>query len=507
MTQAAVQARCFNCIRKVRRMTSRLFTSLICFSFVFAFPLRAQEPVDRGVIAKIREEGLNRSQVLKTFTHFTEAIGPRLTGTPQVRAASEYAKMLLAEWGLDNPRLEAWNFGRGWQLERFNIEMIEPRYMPLVGYPEAWSASTTGELTGKPVLLGGKTQADLEKMKGQLKGAIVFSQPPQTYFERADRKQPTLFDEPVPIGQPRGPAGSQPMITPAPSNKLLFESGAGVVLRPNRGEHGTLFVLGRDNADAALPSVVLSAEHYNMIVRMIELGLAIKLRVNVQTKFLTDDKNGYNLLAELRGSDLKDETVMIGAHVDSWHSSPGATDNADGSAVVLEAMRILKSIGVKPRRTIRVALWSGEEQGLHGSRKYIEKYLAGDANKAARDKFYAYFNLDPGTGPIYGWYLENNEAVKPTFDAWLEPFKDLGARKNILQPIGSTDHVSFVRAGVAGFNPVQDYVDYDIRTHHTNMDTHERVKEQDLKQCAIVLASFAYHAAMRAERLPTNAPK
>jgi carboxypeptidase Q len=430
-----------------------------------------------------------------------------LTGSPQVKAASEYAKTRLAEWRLENPRLEAWEFGRGWSLEKFSVEMIEPRYMPLVGYPEAWSASTAGELTGSPVLLGGKAPADIEKLKGQLKGAIVFSQPLQTYFERADRKQPTLFDEPVRIGQPSAPVGSQPMITSTAMNNLLFDSGAGVVIRPNRGEHGTLFVLGRDNREAALPSIVLSAEHYNMIVRMTELGVPVKLRVNVQTKFLTDDKNGYNVLAELPGSDLKDETVMIGAHLDSWHSSTGATDNADGSATVLEAMRILKTIGVKPRRTIRMALWSGEEQGLFGSMRYVEKYLAGDANKAARDKFYAYFNLDPGTGPVYGWYLENNSMIKPIFDAWLEPFKDLGARKNVLQPIGSTDHVSFIRAGVAGFNPIQDYVDYDIRTHHTNMDTYERVKEKDLQQCAIVLASFAYHAAMRAERLPTVPPK
>jgi hypothetical protein len=487
-------------------MTTRFLGLLVCFSFLTAVPLRAQEPVDRAVIAKIRDEGLNRSQVNKIFSHFTEVIGPRLTGGPEVKAAADYSKGLLTNWGLSDPRLEAWDFGRGWTLEKFGIEMIEPRYMPLIGYPEAWSASTAGELTGKPVLVGDKAQADLEKMKGQLKGAIVFSQPLQTYFERADRKQPTLFDEPVPIGQPRAPQGSQPMITGAAMNKVLFESGAGVVIRPNRGEHGTLFVLGRDNGDTALPSVVLSAEHYNMIVRMIELGVPVKLRVNVQTKFLTDDKNGYNVLAELPGTDLKDETVMIGAHLDSWHSGTGAADNADGSAVALEAMRILKAIGAKPRRTIRLAIWSGEEEGLLGSQKWVQTNLAGDANKAARDKFYAYFNQDPGTGPIYGWYLENNAAAKPIFDAWLEPFKDLGARKNILQPIGSTDHVSFIRAGVPGFNAVQDYDLYDTRIHHTNMDTYERVSEKDLKQSAIILASFAYHAAMRAERLPTPAP-
>jgi hypothetical protein len=487
-------------------MIEKLFAGLVCFAMLFAIPGVAQESVDRSVIAKIRDEGMNRSQVLKSFTHFTEVIGPRLTGSPAVRSASEYGKARLVEWGLENPRLEAWEFGRGWSLKKFSVEMIEPRYMPLIGYPEAWSASTAGELTGKPVLLGDKTAADLEKMKGQLKGAIVFSQPLQTYFERADRKQPTLFDEPVAIGQPRGPVGAQPMITSSATNKLLFDTGAGVIIRPNRGEHGTLFVLGRDNGEAAMPSVVLSAEHYNMIVRMSELGLPVKLRVNVQAEFLNDDKNGYNLLAELPGTDLKDETVMIGAHVDSWHAGTGATDNADGSAVVLEAMRILKAIGAKPRRTIRMALWSGEEEGLFGSTRYVEKYLAGDANKLARERFYAYFNLDPGTGPIYGWYLENNAALAPIFDAWLEPFKDIGARRNILQPIGSTDHVSFIRGGVVGFNAVQDYVDYDIRTHHTNMDTYERVKEQDLKQSAIVLASFAYHAAMRAERLPVAAP-
>lgn len=469
-----------------------------------AIPLNAQEQVDREIIAKIRDEGLNRSRVYETFTHFTEVVGPRLTGTPALKSAAEYSRDLLKNWGLSDPRLEAWEFGRGWTLRSQTIEMIEPRYMPLIGYAEAWSASTKGEITTPPVFLGNKTQAEIEKMKGKLTGAIVMSQPIQTSFERVDRPQPTLFDKPVAIGQPRPPAGSSPFVTPQAMNKILSETGAAVILRPNRGEHGTLFVLGRDNGDAAMPSVILSAEHYNMIARMLELGVKVKLRVNVQTKFHTDDKNGYNVIAELPGSDLKDETVMIGAHLDSWHSSTGATDNADGSAVVLEAMRILKAIGARPRRTIRMALWSGEEEGLLGSQKYVQKYLAGEANSAARGKFYAYFNLDPGSGPIYGWYLENNTGLQPIFDAWLEPFKDLGARKNILQPIGSTDHVSFNRAGVLGFNPVQDYENYDIRTHHTNMDSYERVKSDDLKQCAIVLASFAYHAAMRNDKLPTS---
>lgn len=464
--------------------------------------ITGQEPIDTAINAKIRDEGLNRSQVMRPFSHFTEVIGPRLTGSPAMKTAAEYARDLLKEWGLFDPRLDTWDFGRGWTLERSTIEMIEPRYMPLIGYPEAWSASTKGEIIGTPVFIGDRSQADVEKMKGQLNGSIILSQPLQAFFERIDRKQPTAFDAPVQIGQPRPTQPTAPMISPAAVNKTLYETGAAVILRPNRGEHGTLFVLGRDNGDLAMPSMVLSAEHYNMIVRMLELGVKVKLRVNIQAKFHTDDKNGYNVLAELPGTDLRDETVMIGAHLDSWHSGTGAADNADGSAVALEAMRILKVIGAKPRRTIKLAIWSGEEEGLLGSRAYVSKYLEGDKNRAARDKFYAYFNQDPGTGPIYGWYLENNAALKPIFDAWLEPFKDIGTRRNILQPIGSTDHVSFNRAGVPGFNAVQDYDLYDTRIHHTNMDMFERVREQDLKECAVVLASFAYHAAMRKEKLP-----
>jgi carboxypeptidase Q len=479
---------------------------LILASLFLTIAVPAQEKVDASVNAKIRDEGLNRSQVLKTFEHFTEAIGPRLTGSTAVKAADDYSVARLKEWGYADAHLDPWNFGRGWELQKSTIELIEPRYTPLIGYPEAWSASTPGEIVGTPVFIGDKTLAQLQAMKDQLKGAIVLSQPLQDSFERIDRKQPTMFDEPVPIGQPRPPAGSAPFITPAAVNKAIFETGAAAILRPNRGEHGTLFVLGRDNGDAAMPSMILSAEHYNMLVRMLQLGLKPKVRVNIQAKFQTDDKNGYNIIADLPGTDKKQEIVMIGAHLDSWHAGTGAADNADGAAVALEAMRILKAIGVQPRRTIRLGVWNGEEEGLLGSQAYVTKYLAGDANKANRDNFDVYLNQDPGTGPIYGWYLENNSAVKPIFDAWLEPFKNLGARRNILQPIGSTDHVSFNRVGVTGFNAVQDYDLYDTRIHHTNMDTFERVREQDLKECAIVLASFAYHAAMRDEKIPANPP-
>jgi Zn-dependent M28 family amino/carboxypeptidase len=264
-----------------------------------------------------------------------------------------------------------------------------------------------------------------------------------------------------------------------------------------------MFVLGRDGGENAQPSVIVAGEHYNMILRMMEAGLPVKLRVNVKSRYL-DDLNAYNVLAEMPGSDpkLKDEVVMIGAHLDSYHSAPGATDNADGSAIALEAMRILSAVGAKPRRTIRVALWGGEEQGLRGSREYVRRHLAGDANAAARDRFSVYFNIDPGTGPVYGWFLQGQENARATMDAWLEPFKDIGARRNVIDSIGSTDHLSFTAVGLPGFNPIQDYVDYDVRTHHTNVDTFERVKESDLKQAAVILASFAYHAAVRDAMMP-----
>lgn len=278
------------------------------------------------------------------------------------------------------------------------------------------------------------------------------------------------------------------------------------MLRPSQGQHGTLFVLGRRNTpDDAVPSVVLAAEHYNMLVRLLQAGAPVELRVEVGSRYHAEDTNGYNVIAEIPGVDpaLRDEIVMAGAHLDSWHSSPGATDNADGVVAALEAIRILHAVDARPRRTIRVALWGGEEQGLLGSRAYVERHLAGDANRAARENLYVYFNDDPGTGATYGFYLEENDAVKPIFDAWLEPFGDLGTKKNVIDAIGSTDHLSFTRAGMPGFNTIKDYVAYDVRTHHTNTDFFERVRERDLQQSAIVLASFLYHAAMRDGPLPT----
>ena len=467
-------------------------------------------PVDAAAIAKIRDEGLNRSQAAAMFAMLTDGIGPRLSGSPEYNRAAEWARETLAGWGLANPRLEPFEFGRGWTLEKFTIEMVEPRYMPLLGSPEAWTPSTPGEVVVSVVSIAGKTVAEVSAMQTQIKGAAVMQAPVVSNFIVADRVQPaTQPDRPAPAagnrGRGQGGRGGRQGGDGPTVDQAMRAASPVVLLKPSRGMHGTVFVqAGRDNPKDLLPKVVLAGEHYNMIQRLLQRNIPVKVRVNVQARFHDADRNSYNVLAEIPGTDaqLRDQVVMLGAHLDSWHTGVGATDNADGVAAAMEAFRILKATGLQPRRTLRLALWGGEEQGLLGSAAYVRRHLAGDENAAARANLAVYFNIDPGKGPIYGWFLENNPNVKPIFDAWLAPFADLGAIRNVPQGIGSTDHLSFIRQGMLGFNPVQDYVDYDVREHHTNADTPERVKEQDLRQSAVILAAFLHHAAARAERLP-----
>ncbi len=454
-------------------------------------------------LARIRQEGLDRSKVQALFSTLTDQFGPRLAGTPAHKQAAEWARDRMREFGLSDPKLEPWAFGRGWVLDRLVVEMVEPRYTPLIGYAEAWSAPTTREIVAAPILLAGRSPAEVAAMADRLKGAIALTQP-DAVFIKEDRPQPSTSDAPVRIGQPAAVGGRGNAADTRAIAQTLREAGIGVVLKTSEGEHGTVFVLGRDAGENAVPTVVLAGEHYNMIARMVRRGLPVKLRVSVQSHFVTGDPNSYNVIAEIPGVDprLKSEVVLLGAHLDSWHTGTGASDNADGAAVVLEAMRILKAAGLQPQRTIRVALWSGEEEGLLGSKAYATQHLAGDANKDERAKMFVYFNIDPATGPIYGWYMQDSEPAKALFDTWLEPLKDLGMRKNVIAGIGNTDHLSFRAVGVPGFNPIQEYKDYDVRMHHTNVDLYERVREQDLKQNAVVMAWFAWQAATTAERIP-----
>jgi hypothetical protein len=484
-------------------------------ALLFSTAVLAQPASEREVLARIRVEGLEHSQVAPVFDMLTVNIGPRLTASPAHRRAAEWTRDRLASYGLANAHLEPWKFGRGWTLEKLTIELVEPRYLPLLGYADGWSSATNGEIVASPVFLDNKTSPqELSALAPQMKGAIVMTQPILTNFVRKDRPQPSDPDY-VPMsaayatsaGRGRGPApvGETAQQRNQRITEAVKAAGAGVILRPSVGEHGTVFVTGRDGGPGAVPAVTLSAEHYNMIARYLQQNVPVKLRVNVQTKFYdADGGNAYNVIAELPGTDpaLKDEIVMIGGHLDSWHTGVGATDNADGTTTVMEAMRILKAIGARPRRTIRVALWGGEEQGLLGSKAWVTEHLAGPANAAARDKFDVYYNIDNGTGKIYGWFLQNQEEVRPIFDSWLEPLKSIGARRNVGEPVGSTDHLSFTDAGVPGFNPIQDYGNYDIRTHHTNMDTDDRLDVNDIRQAAIVMATFAYQSAMTDRKLP-----
>lgn len=465
----------------------------------------AQEPVDRAMIAKITTEANDHSKVGETFNYFVNIIGGRLAGSKAHKQSADYARGKLAEWGMKDAHFEPFPFGRGWELQQFTLEMTAPRYFPLTGFPEAWTPSTKGVVTAPAIYLGEKTVAEIEAMGDKLKGAIILAQKPQLAFVRKDRQQPALSAEAVRSGAP--PAERSEYTTPLRTMEpILRKYGAAAVLRASQGEHGTFFVQGgqRTTAPDATPSVVVVAEQYNMVVNAIKGGLPVQLRLALQTQLSSADTNSYNIIAEIPGTDpvIGKEVVLIGAHLDSWHSATGATDNADAVSAAMESMRILQALGVKPRRTIRIAIWSGEEEGLLGSAAYATAKYAGPANKTAFDNLSVYLNDDPGTGPTYGWYMENNEPAKAIFDAWLEPLKAQGTVKNVIGPISNTDHLSFTKLGLPGFTAIKEYDTYDVREHHTNADFAERVSEAGLKQSAIVLATFAYHAAMRNEKIP-----
>jgi hypothetical protein len=383
--------------------------------------------------------------------------------------------------------------------------MIAPRYMPLTGYAEAWSPATAGALSGAPVYVGDSTADELDRVADKLRGAIVLLHRPQTDFLRTDRPQPSIGDSPVQTGNPPLPGPSSAIPTPQAMARLQA-AGAGVAIRPGAMEHGTVRVQGdRETRDDAVPSVVLAAEHYNMLVRLVRAGEPVRLRIEVGARF-HPDLEAYNVLAEIPGRDpaLRDEVVLVGAHLDSWHTATGATDNADGVAATMEAMRILTRLGTRPRRTIRVALWGGEEQGLLGARAYVDRHLK---DAAARNRLAVYLNDDPGTGPTYGFYMERNVGAKAILDAWLEPLRDLGVRRNVIEPIGATDHVPFDEVGVPAFTAIKEFRNYDVRTRHTNADLADAVNVDDLKQSAVVMAAMAWHAAARDQRFPRRGPQ
>lgn len=518
---------------------SRLSLPVVFGALVaFAPFLSAQTPerLDYATLGRIREEGLQRSQVMETLSWLADVHGPRLTGSPGFKGAGQWAADQLKKWGLANVAFEPWRMGRSWSLERFSGHMIEPQVQPLIGYPKAWTPGTNGVVTGEVVQVLINTPADFEKFKGKLRGKIVLPQREREVrllegdivLRMGEKEKAEAESTPVTGNTPGGRA--QPAaVSQTQLNKFYLDEGVVAVLdrgsdsdmsaggsdmswQTQRVDGGTVFVGaggGREADAAPVPvQITLAVEHYNRMVRILQKGVPVKVELDVRVKFHDEaTPNAFNLIAEIPGTDpaLKDEVVMIGAHFDSWHAGTGATDNASGSAAMMEAMRILKTLGVKPRRTIRVALWGGEEQGLMGAREYVKQHF-GDAatmqTKPDHAKISAYYNIDNGTGKIRGIWMQQNFGVEPVFRDWIAPLKDLDVNTLGPRSVTSTDHLAFDALGIPGFQFIQERLEYNSRTHHSNMDTVDHVQAADMKQMATVVAWFAFNTAMRDQLLP-----
>jgi carboxypeptidase Q len=508
----------------------QLTTVIAALLIAAAIPTAQGEKLDYGAIEQIRDEGLNRSQIMDTVFWLTDRYGPRLTGSPQILDASNWAMKRMADWGLANVHREEWPFGKGWSLTRFNAHLIEPEVQPLIGFPKAWTVGTDAPVTAEVVQATIATDADFARYRGHLRGKIVLAQPAREvrmlegpFILRMDEHM-TREAETTPI-------------PPAPESRLdlerlrqfrdrlqRFYKDEGVVAVFDRGsdsdmavggsdlsweqqhtDGGTVFpgTVNRTTAPAGVPQVTLAVEHYNRMVRLIDHGVPVRAELDLGVQF--HDASGFNTIAEIPGTDLASEVVMLGAHFDSVNAATGATDNAAGCAAMIEAMRIIRAAGLKPRRTIRLGLWGGEEEGLLGSRAYVAAHFGDPQTMKLLPEhagLSAYFNLDNGTGKIRGIWLQGNLAARPLFEEWMAPLRDLGVTIIGPRAVSQTDHVSFDNVGLPGFQFVQDRLEYNSRTHHSNMDVYDRVQRDDLIQQAVVAAAFAYDAAMRDEKLP-----
>jgi carboxypeptidase Q len=493
--------------------------------FFIAIRLLAQNPAaDSAMILKIRQEGLNHSQVMEIAFYLTDANGPRLMQSPGYFRAANWAKARLESWGLQDARLEPWgHWGKGWELNRFYFAMTAPFYKPLIAFPKTWSAGTNGPQNAEVILVDAIDSAALESWHGKLRGKIVITprkdtlplgfKPDGLRYTDEELKKMEEFDPkaPAPANPNRVDFRALARFQALVKNFADREGAVAVLTSSVRNSDGTVFVQNGSpyspETPATLPDLAVSFEDYMTIVRLLQHQVPVRLDLDLKTSFYPDDQQGYNVVGEIKGTDkkLKDQLVMIGGHLDSWQGATGATDNGAGSAVMLEVMRILKAVGFTPRRTIRIALWSGEETGLFGSKNYVKNHFTDTATKkfnAEGDKLSVYFNLDNGTGKIRGVYLQGNEAVRPIFSEWLKPFHDLGATTLTLENTGGTDHLSFDAIGLPAFQFIQDGMEYNTRTHHSNMDTYDHLSEADLKQAATIIAAFVYDAAQREEKMP-----
>ncbi len=516
-----------------------LLAILICLASTPAWS--QQEKVDLDTVTRIRYEGFRNSKIMDLATGLMDSIGPRLTGSPNMKRANEWTRDQLTSFGLSNAHLESWGpFGRGWAQQSVSVRMTSPDVAPLLAYAKAWTPGTNGVVQGKCIRATIEDKKDFDKYKGKLAGMIVILGTDADIKPIADPPYERLTDKQLAdIGQYQIPS-ERPSVGYAEFlkrqrfqkevAKFLADEKVLAVIDHSRGTSGggTVFVQSggpfKIGETVTVPALTLATEHWSRIARLLKQNKEVQLELNVVNNFYDDDPMQYDTLAEIPGTDKKDELVMLGAHLDSWQAGTGATDNGAGTIVMMEAVRILKALDLKPRRTIRIGLWSGEEQGLLGSQFYVQQHFgsrppmdepefqgmpgllrrqAGPVTvKPEQAKVSAYFNVDNGTGKIRGIYLQENAAVAPIFEAWMQPFKDLGMSAITMRNTGGTDHLSFDAVGIPGFQFIQDPIEYETRTHHSNMDVYDRLQPEDLKQMAVIVASFVYDAAMRDQLLP-----
>lgn len=518
--------------------------SAFTLTISLALLLPAQEKVDLTAIHRLKQEALNNSKVMDTLFQLTEVIGARVTGSPAHKAAAEYAVKRLQEHGA-TAKLEKWEFGRGWSFSHFDMHMTEPTASTIIGYPLAWTPGTNGMVSGEVMFAPITSPADFERWKGKLRDKIVLTERPHDltlpltpFAKRYSETELTEMEMAATFGGVRGPGetggpGGQPALPLLPGeerpttpegiravmtrfrdrrNQFLKDEGVLLTLSTGtKGEGGTVFGTSGGSQDTKTvtppPMAAIATEHYNRLHRLVTKKLPVKLEFNIKSQFHEETKDSYNVIGELAGSGKnKDEYVMIGAHLDSWQGATGATDNGASCAVMIEALRVLKESGVVLNRSVKIGLWSGEEQGLLGSRAWVKEHLANrETMQLTKEhgRISAYFNIDNGVGKIRGIYTQGNDMVKPIFEQWLTPFKDLGGAMHVTgRTTGSTDHVSFDAVGIPAFQFIQDPMDYGSRTHHSNMDNYDRVQPADLMQQVAVLSSFIYHTANRDEQLP-----
>lgn len=524
-------------------LSSRLIVAAVAAAIVLPGGVSpsAQSP-DPETVSAIRAEGFERSQVMDLVGWLSDVYGPRVTGTPAIEEAREWAAERLRAWGVENVREERFAFGRGWSLVRFHAHMVEPQVMPIIGHPRAWSPSTAGTVQAEVVRVDIRRRADFDRYRGTLRGKIVLPQPARAVpllegevVLRMDEELLAAAARPVrsPLARPARRRTGRPSLRERTEAFYVDEgvvavlergstavvvsgapSGSGLDWPTQRTDGGTVFPgLGgsRDpRAPRVVPSATIAVEHYNRMVRVLERGLPVRVELHIATRFHDEDgrPNGFNLLGEIPGTDRANEVVLLGAHFDATPGATGATDNAAGVAAMMEALRILRAVGAAPRRTIRIALWGGEEQGLLGSRAYVRAHYGDRAARRrlpAHGRLSAYYNLDNGAGRIRGIWLQGNRRIAPTFEAWLPELADLGVTTIGRRSTRDTDHVPFDELGLPAFQFMQDRLEYRARTHHSNMDFYDRVPAADVMQMAVVAAVFAYNTAMLDERLPRKA--